>query len=183
MWLVCASAAVVDRVAVVVGNDVITEREVLDEVRVTEFLNNEPLDLGPDQRKAAAERLIDQNLIRKDMQIGGYRMPDGSEADKMLANLKKERFHSDQEYRAALARYGITEDDLKRHLRWQLAVMRFTDIRFNPSIPQEPPLDTANREQPGAEAPSANGVDRLLEAWLARARNGVRIEYKKDAFQ
>src|SRR5580700_11903799 len=45
------SAAVVDRVAVVVGKTVITESEVLDEVRLTEFLNGQPLELGPQQRR------------------------------------------------------------------------------------------------------------------------------------
>ncbi|HEY5163139.1 MAG TPA: hypothetical protein VII81_09020, partial [Terriglobales bacterium] len=64
--LAAVAAGVIDRVAVVVGTQVITESEVLLEVRLTEFFNGQPLDLGVDQRKAAAERLVDQQLIRNE---------------------------------------------------------------------------------------------------------------------
>ena len=39
-----AAGAVVDRTAVAVGNDVITETEILEEIRVVAFLNNQPAD-------------------------------------------------------------------------------------------------------------------------------------------
>ena len=79
-----ASAGVVDRIAVVVGNTVITESEVLREVRLTEFLNREPLDVSPAARRAAADRLVDQQLIRNEMSIGNYPQPSPAEADDML---------------------------------------------------------------------------------------------------
>ncbi len=178
------SAGVIDRVAVVVGNQVITETEVQEEVRVTQFLNGEPLDLGPDQRRAAADRLVDQQLIRDDMNVSGYSQPSAGEVDKMLAELKKERFPGgDQEYRAALDRYGITEAQLKEHLLWQLEVMRFTDVRFSPNIPRQPAVESANRLRAGATAPVDNGVEQQLEAWLKEARTNTRIQFKKEAFQ
>ena len=186
---VSAASAVLDRVAVVVGNQVITESELLEELRVTEFLNGQPLDLGPTARRGAGERLVDQQLIRNDMEMGGYSEPKPAEAGPMLAKLKKERFHgNEQEYRAALEHYGITEEQLKQHLLWQLAVMRFTDVRFNASIPQQPALDgaesqTANRMQEGADPPEGNSVDQQLEAWLKQARGDTRIQFKKEAFQ
>src|SRR3954465_12499103 len=81
-------AAVVDRVAVVVGNTVITETEVLQEARLEAFLNGAPLDLGPAARRAAAERLVDQQLVRNEMRIGAYPQPTATEIDDMLSNLK-----------------------------------------------------------------------------------------------
>ena len=71
-----------------------TESEVQDEVRLTEFLNQQPLDLGPEQRRAAAERLVDQQLIRNEMQIGGYPQPSQSEAEAMLRNFRQEHYRS-----------------------------------------------------------------------------------------
>lgn len=184
LFLAPLSAGVIDRVAVVVGNQVVTETEVQEEVRVTEFLNGEPVDLGPAQRRAAAERLVDQQLIRNDMVTGGYSQPPAGEADKMLADLKEERFHGrEPEYRATLARYGITEAELKEHLRWQLAVMRFTDARFSPNIPREPAVQTANRMRAGAAPAPENGVEQQLEAWLKEARSNTRIQFRKEAFQ
>ena len=173
---VAISAAVVDRVAVVVGRTVITETEVLQETRIAAFLNQSPLDLGPAARRAAAERLVDQQLIRNEMQIGGYPQPTGAEIDDMLANLKQERLPSDSQYRAALDRYGIKEEDLRRHLAWQLSAIRFTDLRFTPAVQNDG--ESANRAKP-----ATNGVDERMEAWLKETRSTTRIQFKSEAFQ
>jgi hypothetical protein len=173
---VTLSAAVVDRVAVVVGKTVITETELLQEARLAAFLNQAPLDMGPAARRAAAERLVDQQLVRNEMQIGGYPQPTGAEVDDMLRNLKRERFPTDAEYRAALNRYAIAEEDLRRHLAWQLSAIRFTDLRFSPAATDD--SQSANR----AKA-AANGVDQQLDAWLKETRAATKIQFKQGAFQ
>lgn len=176
-------AAVVDRVAVVVGNHVITQSEVNDEVRLTAFLNQQPLDLGPQQRRAAAERLVDQELIRNEMKIGGYMPPTADDAEAALRSFQQEHFPSISEFRAALEKYGITEDQFKEHLLWELKVLRFTDIRFQAGSPPSPG-ETANRWRPGSGAPpEENGVDERMDAWLKDARSQTRIDFKKEAFQ
>jgi hypothetical protein len=179
-------AAVLDRLAMVVGNQVFTEGEVQDEVRLTQFLNQQPLDLGPEQRRAAAERLVDQQLIRNEMQIGGYPQPPQSEADAMLRNFRQEHYRSIAQFRAALEKYGITEEQLKQHLLWQLAAVRFTDARFRPipapTLPA-PSIQTADRLRAGADAPAGNSVDQQMDAWLKTARSQIRIDFKKEAFQ
>ena len=184
--LISAHAAVLDRVAMVVGNQVFTESEVQDEVRLTQFLNQQPLDLGPEQRRAAAERLVDQQLIRNEMQIGGNPQPSQSEADAMLRNFRQEHYRSIAQFRAALEKYGITEEQLKQHLLWQLAAVRFTDARFRPipapTLPA-PPIQTADRLRAGADAPAGNSVDQQMDAWLKTARSQIRIDFKKEAFQ
>ncbi len=208
-----AVAVVVDRIAVVVGKTVITESEVIQEARLTEFLNQAPLELGPEARRAAAERLVDQQLIRNEMEIGGYPSPPAAEADAMLRRFREEHYGTDAEFQAALAKYGITEEQLKQHFLWQLAVMRFTDLRFgmglaaatategnanrtglpgtaatDGSAAGEVPGSTAgagaaNRVAPGGEAPTGGDVDQQMEAWLKQARAQTRIRFKKEAFQ
>ena len=98
VWLAltAASAGVLDRIAVTVGNDAITEGEVLEEIRITTFLNNEPPDLGPAARRAAAERLVDQYLIRHELASGGYAAPDAVQVDRLVEELVKTRFHGDR---------------------------------------------------------------------------------------
>lgn len=177
-----APAAVIDRIAVVVGNTVITETEVLREVRLTEFMNGQPLDLGPQQRRAAADRLVDQQLIRNEMSNGAYPMPPEKEADEMLRNFRRQRFHSEAEFRAALQKYSLTEDDLKQHMLWQLAALRFTDLRFQPNAPGGP-VQSANRMREGAPAAASSNVDRQLDAWLKEARATTRVQFKQGAFQ
>jgi hypothetical protein len=181
--VLAATAGVVDRVAVVVGDAVITESEVLDELRLTEFLNSQPLDTAPEQRRAAAERLVDQQLIRKEMEIGHYPEPSAAESEAMLQSFRQQHFPTIAAFRAALEKYGITEDHLKRHLLWQVTAMRFTDIRFRPGIPGSPE-QTANRVSAGATVPASGpDVDQQMNAWLQEARSALRITFKPEAFQ
>jgi hypothetical protein len=175
-----AKPFVIDRVAVVVGNAAITETEVLREVRLTEFMNGQALDVGPKERRAAAERLVDQQLIRDEMATGTYPMPTDAETADMLREFRQQRFPSETQFRAALAGYGITEAELKDHLLWQLAAIRFTDLRFQPKAPDG---QSANRVQPGAPMPAAPDVDQQLDSWLKEQRKKTRVQFKPGAFQ
>ena len=183
--LAAVAAGVIDRVAVVVGNQVITEFEVLLEVRLTEFFNGQALDLGSDQRKAAAERLVDQQLIRNEMQIGGYPMPVESEGDAVLRKFRQDNYPGIPAFRAALENHGLTEDEVKRHLLWQAAAMHFTDLRFHmtmaaPATAQAEPA--ADRSQ-SADRSADTTVEDQMEVWLKEVRSNTRIQFKKGAFQ
>ncbi len=174
-----ASAAVVDRIAVVVGKTVITETEVLQEARLEALLNQAPLDLSPEQRKAAAEHLVDQQLVRNEMQIGSYPNPTPAEVDAMLANFRKEHFPGAAQYRAALDKYGVTEEQLRNYLTWQLAAIRFTDLRF--AVPGDG-RQSADRVRPGAAIPKGD-VDQQMDAWLKETRGNTKVQFKPGAFQ
>jgi hypothetical protein len=173
------SAATVDRVAVVIDKKVVTESEVLDELRLTEFLNDQPLELGAKSRREAAERLVDQELIRRELEISGYAPPAASEADSLLRKFRQNRFHSLADYRAALQKYGIAEEQLKAHLLWQLTAIRFTDQRFRSQLP-ETGSQSADRS---ADDSPANSVDQQMDAWLKEARSNTKITFKQEAFQ
>jgi len=184
--LVCAfsfavtAQNVIDRVAVVVGNQVITESEVILEVRLTAFFNGQPLDLSAAQRRAAAERLVDQELIRNEMQIGGYPLQPEADGDAALRKYRQDSSSSVTAFRASLAKYELTEDEVKRHLLWQAAALRFTDQRFHLTIPA-PPSQSADRSSQGSTA--TDQVEDQMDIWLKQARAGTRIQFKKEAFQ
>lgn len=188
-----------DRIAVVVGGDAITETEVLDEIRVTSLLNHEPVSFDVAARRKAAERLVDQQLIRRDMKAAGYPEPENSEAEKMLAQLKRSEFSGPGEYRAALEKYGVGEEQLKAHLLWQLAALRFTDYRFRPNAPRpgevlrehlEARSEKRAAERSGTE-PRTDGesqavppqVDRQLDEWLKQARSRTRVQFREEVFR
>jgi hypothetical protein len=176
LWVsLIAHAGVVDRIAVVVGTHVITQTEVDEEVRVTEFENQEPLNLSPDERRAAAERLIDQQLLRNEMQLEHYQPPEASEGTRLLDEFRRENFPAPARFEAALQRYGITQQQFARHLLWQAELVRFVEFRFRAPAPSTP----------SASIPSSGPGDgnAQLDAWLKDARSQVRIEFKKDAFQ
>jgi hypothetical protein len=171
----------VDRVAVVVGETVFTESEVLEEVRVTEFLNGETLDLSPQKKREAGERLVDQQLIRQEMEIGGYPSATQTEVESTLRDFEKLRSPNPAAFHAELQKYGITEEQLKKHLEWQLAALRFTEARFRVGVPAAS-SGSADRLRAGS-VPIATSVDDQMDAWLKQARSTTRIEFKKEAFQ
>jgi hypothetical protein len=175
-FLVLGRAALVDRIAVTVAQDAITESEVLEEIRVTSFLNNEPADFSAPARRAAAERLVDQYLIRHELATGSYPQLDAARADQLLRDFEKQHFRRHAELEQKLKQYGISTEDLKQHLLFQAAAIQFTELRFSSG-----PRNEADRTAPGAAPPPS--VDEQLDSWLKQVRGQTRIEFKKEAFQ
>ena len=203
MWggTLALQAAVLDRVAVTVGKDVILESEVIQEIRLTDFLNQAPVDLGAAAKQAAADRLVDQDLIRGEMQLENFAAPPPAGADQTLGEFKQARFRSPEGYSASLKMYGITEEELKQHISWQVAALRFTEQRFRPGTPppaasaaptvakharvpvEEAPAHEAARQIQPAETPAATTVDEQLDTWLKQTRAQTKIQFHKEALE
>ena len=179
LLLQLGTAAVLDRVALVIDKKVITESEVIDELRLTEFLNSQPLDLGPAARRAAAEHLVDQELLRREIEISNFSLPAAGEADMLLWKFRQDRFPTPAAYRAALQKYEISEDQLREHLLWQLTAIRYTDFRFR-SLQTETSGQSADR---AADDTADSTVDHQMDAWLKQARANAKIAFKLEAFQ
>ena len=175
-----SSASVVDRIALVVGKTVFTQSEVDDEARLSEIESGKPLDLSAVQRKAAAERLVDQQLLRDEMTASGFQAPQVA-ANALLLGFRQEHFSSPALYSAALIHYGVTEDALKQHLAWQVTLLRFTDQRFKPLIDTDD--QAANRVDGKSAQPVADTVDQEMEAWLKQQRTNTRVVFKTEAFE
>jgi hypothetical protein len=198
------SAEIIDRIAVIVGKHAIKLSDIDRDLRVTEFLNREPLNLSSKAKRAAAERLIDQALISDEISDGGYARPADSDAEALLNKIGQERFGgSDPRLREALAAYGLTEDQLREQLLWQLEVLRFIDQRFRSGVlvtnddvrsyyeQHRPDLVRQNPKTPSLEALEPK-IRRSLEderinqnfsQWLEQARQRNRIQYHQEAFQ
>ncbi|MGA7236232.1 MAG: hypothetical protein WBY44_11160 [Bryobacteraceae bacterium] len=173
-------AAVIDRVAVVVGKTVFTQSEVDDEARLSELEAAKPLDLSAAQRKQAAERLVDQELLREEMTATQFQAP-ASDADTLLRSFRQRHFPSVAQYHTALTRYGVTEDALKARLVWEVSLLRFTDQRFKP-FADPADAQSANRAE-GAPQAAPQTVDQQMDAWLTQQRADTRIVFKQEAFQ
>ena len=133
--ILLSGAVVVDRVAIIVGKRVVKTSDLERDLRVSQFLNRQPLDLSPATRRKVADRLITQELIHQEVMNGGYSRPTEKDVDAFVQKLKHDRFsNSDTQFRSALARYGLTEAELLHYLLWQLTVLRFIDERFRPGV-------------------------------------------------
>src|SRR5579864_7300668 len=132
---ICQATVVLDRIAVIVGKHVIKTSDIERDLRLTDFLNRARLDLGPAARRQAAERLIDQEIIRQEIVTGQYKRPADSEAESLETNFRQDRFGgSELHLREALRRYDLNEQQLQSQFLWQLTVLRFIDERFRPGV-------------------------------------------------
>jgi len=191
-------AEIIDRVVGTVGNQVITQSEVIRQTRIAAFLNDEPVDLSAASRRKTAERIIEQELIRREAQLSRYPQPESWEAEKLLSETKAARTNTDAEWTGLLKKYGITEEELIRHFTLQLRALRFTDFRFRPAVQvsESDVREYHTRKYAGRTAPPFEDareklerdlidekVDQSLDRWLKEARVTTRVEIREDSFQ
>ena len=198
-------AEIIDRIAVSVGNLVITTSDMDREIRVTTFLNRAQPDFGPASRRTTADRMVEQRLILRELENSRYPEPAASEADPILEHFKKTYYPTAEEYSRALTERGISEQDVKDVLLWQRRLLLFIDVRFRPGVQVsaqeiqdyftkvvEPAARAAHPGQPVTlddyhdeieEKLAGDQVDKQLNAWLADTRERSQVVFHPEAFQ
>ncbi|MGA7414055.1 MAG: hypothetical protein WBW33_26505 [Bryobacteraceae bacterium] len=131
--LACLRGEIVDRIVVTVDKKVITEGQLDEELRVTALLNHEPIGRDREKRRAAADRLIQQTLISKEMDLSRYPVPSPEDVSAYYEEVVKQ-YGGTAELEQALVRYSVRKDVLLEHLRFQLMTLRFLAYRFQPEI-------------------------------------------------
>jgi hypothetical protein len=196
-------AEVLDRIAVSVNQQVITESDLIRDLRVDAFIDHKPVDLSSDARRTAAQRLVDQVLILKEAEESHLTLASSEDAAKLVEQ-EKSKYSNEGQYGAALAEYGITEADLSQHLLDGLRALRFTELRFRPEV-QISDADLRDYYEKlaagwraGGRAPiptfeeSRAQIENLLtgertmkalDDWLKMARASNRIQYREAAFK
>jgi hypothetical protein len=197
-------SSVLDRIAAIVGKQVIKLSDIERDLRLTEFLNRQPLSFSAQRKRESAEHLIDQQIIRSEIASQGYARASDAEAENLLRRIQRDRFaNSSLRLNAELTRYGLTPDDLREQLLWQLTVLQFIQQRFQAEV-SVADQDVHNyydahlaelRRQHGSNVSydavagqirstlEAEQVNKVFEDWLANKRQNTRIEYREGAFQ
>ena len=156
-FTVAGLAGEIERMEVTVGRHVISELQLEEELRVTAFINEKPVVSDREQRRLAAERLIQQALIMREITLSQFSAEVTDAANNLLRRV--ESLYGDaRKYQAALTRYELTEDILRRHFVLQVTTLQFVDYRFR---------NTAGDDR----------TDAALNTWLEQARKQVAIVY------
>ncbi len=196
---------ILDRIAVTVGKQVITESDVLRDLRVSAFIDRKPVDLSGAEKRKAADRLVDQILILEEARFSRIPLPAAEDAARMLAAVKQRVWFGRKEYRAALMnRYGVTDADVASSLLAGFRALRFTDLRFRPEveITDADLQDSYNtlvekwRKAGESKIPtydqSRDDVEKLLtsqrtsqalDRWLGAQRTETQILYREQVFK
>jgi hypothetical protein len=118
---------------------------------------------------------------------------------------RKSQFPNDDDFQRALKDAGITEQDLKDELLWQLTFLSFVDVRFRPSVQvteQElrdyfekivrPTAEAAHPGEPALlenyrdkieETLTGNRADQEMDLWLRETRKRTDIVFHEEAFR
>jgi hypothetical protein len=197
---------VVDRIAATVGNSVVMRSEAIVQTRVAAFLNEKPASLTPASLREAVDRLVEQALIRREIESGDYAAADPDAGQLLADQIREQRFAGQNAaFEAALRAYGITVVELRQQLQWQASVVRFVEQRFRAGA-QVPSEDIASyynekflpqwrRSSEGVPPPLENVEDeieerlsqeqtaRLLDRWLSLTRTQTEIRYRDGALE
>lgn len=197
--LVPGWAQLVDRIAVTVGKTVITEGEVWTNLRVAAFLDQKEPDLRGPSKKKAAERLVDQVLLRREVPLSGM----VQDTSVIIADLKK-RYSSEAEYNAALEHYQITEQDVIDQLLNGLESLEASNRRFRVevqvsddeiksrydafakdlkerNVPTIPGLEESHKRV--QELLTDQKVSEALEKWLEITRDQSSVVFREAVFK
>ena len=191
---VCVQAETLDRIAVTVGRHVISERDILQDMRISAFIDGKPPIFSAQQKRQAAGRLVDQYLVLEDATATRVPLPPAADVAGLLTPIKA-RYATDQAYRIALAQAQISEAELSEQLLAGLRMLRYTDLRFRPEvqISEEALRSYYDKLAPPQTFEASRGdIEKLLtnqqtmqalDRWLEMSRSETAIVYREGAFQ
>jgi len=190
---------VLGRIVATVNRQIILQSEWQDAVRYEAFVDGRSLDqVEAADRKAALDHLIDQELLLEQMRSSGYPHASDEEVARRVQEIRKQYAGAETEtgWQTALARYGLTENELKQRVALQVDLLGLVDARLRPNIVidsksiesyynQEllPKLRQSGAEQvPLAEVTpkikellTQQKMNQMLVAWLQDLRAGSEI--------
>jgi hypothetical protein len=203
-----AKAVIVDRVAIAAGDKIITDSEIDQRIRLSAFQNREKPDFSLASRQRAAQELLDQKLIEREMDVGHYPRLEPAPRHVLLAEYEKATYKSDPaalpNLANALAVYSLTPKDLEDDLGRQADLLTFLNLRFRPAVQvtdqdiqkyfAETVLKGAGKTLQEAQTGALNEMraeieqkltdersNKELDLWLQDQHKRIKIEYlEKD---
>lgn len=212
-WALVAVAAlgvgradVLDRVAASAGQQVVTLSAVRRQLRIEALVENRAPEYTAESLRAAAERLVEQALLRREIELSRYTLPPMAAADAALEKFVAERRQTAAEFQAEVRRLGFSEDDFRKEVRWRISVERFVASRFAPGVQvSDAEIESyyAGEYTRGSRARDANAklapleevreaiaqiltarkTDAALDAWLAQTRETLQVQFFEEALK
>ncbi|MCU0227001.1 MAG: hypothetical protein MUF01_05140 [Bryobacterales bacterium] len=186
-----------DRVAITVGLEVITEQEIYEQVRIAAFLDGRAPAFTQQALRDTADRMVMQRLLLLDMRANGFPMPEEEELEERIAASKAEHWGSPEAFEQGARDAGLDPIAVRLFLRAMLATEKYVNFRFRSSVrisesallerylQQYPPSEERDAPEPPEFEQVRDALEAALEQetmnqtidrWLedARARAGLR---------
>ena len=191
---------VIDGVVVAVNHKPIFRSDWDEAVCYELFMQRKPVtQVTEADRVTALQRLIDRQLLKAQMSEAHSLKPSEDDLQSDLAKLRGQvpDGKDDGSWQKLLARYGLSEELLKEHLRAEIEVMNFVEVRLRPNVhiqPEEVEAYYKNQLLPDLEKAGGGKVvsyqdveprirelltqqhmDELLDVWLHNLRQQAQI--------
>ncbi len=190
---------IVERIIAIVNGRAILASDWEDAVRYEAFMESHALGaLTADDWRKTLDRLIDQELLRQQMQAFDFQQATPEEVRQRIQEIRKQYpgGKTDESWHVALQSFGLSEQDLGERVALQLGTLRFIDARLRPSVHVDSPsIETYYREKLLPELRQAGSgqtslaevspkieeilyqqrIDELLAAWLRNLREQSEI--------
>jgi peptidyl-prolyl cis-trans isomerase SurA len=193
----CSAGQIIDRLIANVNGHVVLQSDWEQEVNFEAFSNGrDPASFTESERKAALDRIIDQELLRE--QVRPSQPIAAQQVAASIAEIRK--LHPDctteQAWTAKLERYGLSQSSLEKRLGEQIRLMKMVEDRLRPSIQiDQQAIESYYHDQLLPEVSRAGGqpapltqvsgkikdllaerkLNELLSGWLASLRSESHI--------
>jgi hypothetical protein len=195
-----SSAEVIDRIVATVNGQIILQSDWEEALRYEAFSSGRLLDrLNAEDRKAALDHLIDQELLHEQLRAPDSPHASPEEVAQRVAEIRKQYPNGESEtgWQGLLQSYGLNEEDLKNRVASQIDLMSLVDSRLRPAVnidnksiesyyQQEllPQLhQSGGQSVPLAEVSGKikelliqKKITQMLTAWLQNLRAGSQIK-------
>jgi len=189
---------IVDRIVANVNGHILLESDWEDEIAFEALLNARPAgSFTAAERKAALDRLIDQELLRE--QVHPSETAPTELVQGRVAEVRKmyPAAATDTGWLATVQRYGLTPGAIEKRLGRDIQLMRLVEARLRPAIQiDNPAVESYYRERLLPELQRAGGkevslpevftrikdllaeqkLNQLIAGWLASLRSGSHIQ-------
>src|SRR5580698_3465723 len=188
---------VVDRVVANINGHVVLQSDWEQEVAFEAFSDGrDPDSFTSAERKAALDRLIDQELLREQVRPSSPAPADQVAARVAAVRKAQPDCPTEETWRAKLQRYGLTENALEKRLGDEIQLMKLVEDRLRPSVQiDQRAVESYYNEQllPELKKAGSNAkpltevfgrikdllaekkMNELLTGWLANLRSGSHI--------
>lgn len=197
---------VIDRIAVTVDQDVITESMVVEHIRLSAFFDGRAPDFSPAAKRAAAQELINRLLLEREMDGARFPAPAMNEILAGLQQILRERTSGRTTTAAALAAAQLEEEQVRRFYQAMVRAAQFVELRFRRGLQvssaevasyyEKSFLPRAMKQTPLQSPPPLETVyeqveeellqvrtHEAMEEWLEQSRRAAKIRLHDEVFQ
>ncbi len=132
-----AAGEIIDRIVATVDHHAILASEWDEEIRIECLLNGRPpAAVSAEEKRKALDRLVDQALIREQMDAVSFPRATPEQVAAQLKTIRAQNpaWSTDAGWNQALTAYSLAPDDIAAYAAAQYDILHFVDQRFRPGI-------------------------------------------------